>query len=240
MPKKSLTYRLVATILIADALAFGASDLQIKDFNGMSNFSRTLTFNKFNPALGSLNSIQITLNTQVNGGHIIIDNDSNSEGALGTFEFGANISLYSGDVLLLDGGSPVPGRAQAYNLLPINLSTNIDDGDNDYSPLPPDGTEFDGGTISDAKSGYIGNASKESFQGTNTYNITASASLQTNYTGTTGQIEYFVTQPLTVSSSVTVIYEYTPVPEPATIALLAIGSLLALKRKKQINKRREI
>ncbi|MCX5633774.1 MAG: choice-of-anchor E domain-containing protein [Phycisphaerae bacterium] len=222
MPKKFLTF-LVAIFLAAAAPAFAATDVHIKDFNGTSNFYRTLTFNKFNPALGNLNSIYISLTLQTSGGTIIIDNDANSN-ACGTFEFGANADFSSADVSL---GS-IPNKIQAYNLLSIILSSNVDDEANDYSPLPPDGNEYNGGFVFDSNSGYVDNSLWGPYLGTGSYDFIVSVSPWSNYTGS-GDIKYLINTPASISGNVTIVYDYT-IPEPATIALLATGIFALLKR----------
>jgi hypothetical protein len=222
VPEKPLTYCLVAAILIAAAPAFGASDMQIKDFSGISNFSRTLTFNKFNPALGSLNSIEVSLTLQINGGHFIVDNDS-SGSATGTFEFGAKANFISSVPL-----NPALSQIQACNLQSIILDGNVGDGTNNCSPLPPDGNEYYGSTVYNSKSAYINNSYWDSYLGTDTYDILVSGFQWSNYIGI-GDIEYSINPPVTVDGSVTISYDYT-VPEPATITLLALGLLVSIRK----------
>lgn len=211
---------------IATASAAMANPLvQKQDFNGTLNFSRPLTFNKYN-AGKTLTSIRISLNLRINGGTLIIDNDSNDP-ALGTFEFGENALLGSTDVLLTGG----PGQAQAYNFLSVSLAGNVDDVKNEYSPLPPDGNYYNGGIVSDTKSGYINDEFWSSYQGSGTFDIQVSVWLQTNYIGT-GYVEYSLTTPISVTGYVEV--AYTCIPEPATITLLGTGIIVfVLKRKKK-------
>jgi hypothetical protein len=200
--------------------------VQQQDFNGILDFSRTLTFNRYN-ASETLTSISISLNLQINGGSLIIDNDSN-DSALGTFEFGENAMLNSTDVLLTGG----PGPAQAYNFLSINLGGNFDDGVNDFSPNPPDGNVYNGGIVPNTQSGLIDSSCWSQYQGTGTYDIMVGVSLQTHYTGT-GYVEYSLTTPISVTGYVEVVY--TCIPEPATVVLLAFG-ILAILRKNRSNK----
>jgi hypothetical protein len=217
--KRFLLFFIVALFVIA-VPAFAATTTWTKDFNGIPNCYPILTFNKFDTNDGLLSSIEVILYLQANGGHIVINNDS-SDSAIGTFEFGANAILDSCDVKLRDNSpapQPVPGQAQCYNFLPVNLNS------------PSDENEYNGGTVSDLKSGYVGNSFWDPYQGSGTYNIIVSVSQWSDYKGT-GDIEYSIDPPVTTYGYITVVYEYTPIPEPATITLFCTGTLAFLKRK---------
>ena len=200
-----------------------ANTIVQKSFNNeIPNFFKILTFDKFNEN-DTLSSIRISLNLQINGGSIIIDNDADSS-ASGTFEFGENAQLGSTDVSLTGG----PGKTRAYNFLPVSLASNVDDGDGDYSPLSPDGSEYNGSIVSDQQSGFIDNSIWSQYQGSGTFDIQVSVWLQTNYIGT-GKVEYFSNMPPNINGFVEVVY--TSVPEPATIVLLMVGTLVFMKKK---------
>lgn len=229
MTKKVLTF---FTLLIATAgLVSAATITQTQNFSKIPNFNQVFTFNKFDTSLGTLTAIQISLSAQASGGHVVIDNDS-EDPAVGTFEFGAALTLTSAQVALLDGSmvpNAIPGTVQAYNYQSISLAANQGDGANDFSPAPPDGAEYDGGTVYDSKSGYVGANFWGGYTGTGTYNINLSGSQWFEYVGS-GGIEYSV-NPVTTTGCASVCYYYDPIPEPATIALLCTGGFALIRKK---------
>jgi hypothetical protein len=175
----------------------------------------SLAFNKFNLALGTLESIQVSFTLQTSGGQLILDNDSPSA-ASGTFEFGAVGSITSTD---------------AYHTGAFNLTANAGDSLGDYDPTPTDGLQYDGGPETDTQSGLVNSLVWGGYTGTGagTYNIKYSVTQWLDYGSVSGIEVAF--SPVIASGGVTVIYTYTPIPEPATVSLLTIGALAFLKRK---------
>ena len=93
--------------------------------------------------------------------------------------------------------------------------------------------QYDGGTENDSDFGFIGSAyftTGVGFEGTGTYDIDIDVDTWSTYGGA-GGVEYAVTPP-TTSGSVEVVYTYF-VPEPGTMALLALGGLALLRRRKR-------
>ena len=218
-----ITLTAFVILLITTPLSMADPIVQKQNFSGITGFPDNLTFNKFN-AGGTLTSVKITLNLQITCGSLIIDNDSNDP-IVGTFEFGINAALYSADVSLTGG----PIKAQALNSLSVNLGGNYNDGDNDFSPDPPDGCLYNGSNVSDKESGLVSNLTQ--YEGSDTYNIAVLTSLHTEH-DITGKFEYRVNPYPAVNGYVEVIYTYDPIPEPATICLLGFGALSLLRRKK--------
>jgi hypothetical protein len=199
---------------------------QTRNFTGTPNISGSLTFNQFNNHSGTwiLQSIDVSLTLQASGGYLIIDNDNTSP-VSGTFEFGANAAIGTTDVILKDSSSQaIPAQAAAYHSEAFNLAANVGDGAGDYDPTGPDGTFYNGGIENKTTSGSIGNAfwssGNKGFMGTGTYNINFSAT-QRAYCSGSG-IEYQSSPPPSTFGSVTVIYTYDTVPEPATITLFGL------------------
>jgi hypothetical protein len=207
----------------------GLASAQIEYFSGTPSMSGSLTFDQFDESVGTLTSIQVILYLQTSGGRLTLDNDS-EESASGTFEFGASGSITSEDVGLTNSSLiAIPGTVSAYHSQAFSLSGNVGDGDDDYDPTAPDGLQYDGGIVTNSKSGFVGESAWDAYKGTGTYNIDYSITQWLNYGGF-GGIEYAV-NPVSASGYVEVIYAYDPIPEPATITLLAIGALALLKRK---------
>jgi hypothetical protein len=214
----------VLAILVAVGSASATTITQTQTFSGIPNYTAPLTFNKFNPSLGTLLSVQVLVGLTVDGGTLILDNDATSS-ASGTFQFGAKGDIASVDVPLLNSSNqPVTAEIQAFYSNTFNLNGNVGDGLGDYSPLAPDGMQYNGGPQSDNKNGFIGNFFLSSYIGTGTFIVNAAADQWSNY-GSVSGVEYAVS-PVSSNGSVQVVYNYNPIPEPATMALLGLGFML--------------
>ncbi|MGA2915755.1 MAG: choice-of-anchor E domain-containing protein [Sedimentisphaerales bacterium] len=187
-------------------------------FSEIPNFSTLLTFDKFS-AGGTLASVRITIQLQINGGTLIIDNDGDSD-VSGTVEFGIFGNADSIEVNL-----PLLGR-EAFCSQPFYLGSNVGDGIGDYDPSPPDGMQFTGGSNSGTVSAFVEDKFLNNYIGTGTYNIAVGIIQLVNCDNT--NIEYSIVTPITTSGFIEVAYN---VPEPATICLLAVGAWTLLKRK---------
>lgn len=224
----------VIAVLVLSTSSIAGTIEQTKTFDGTPDFSRLLTFDQFNDQGGSctLTSIRVILTLNVEGGQIVLDNDSETQ-ATGTFEFGGKCGITSSQVALLNNSSqPIFGQAAAIHSESVTLAANEGDGSKDYSGLGPDGMIYQGGSETDTKSGYIGSSYWTGFIGTGTYDIGLSA-IQWSSCSTISGVEYSVT-PVTASGTVKVIYEATCVPEPSAIAGLLtalVGMGFGLRRR---------
>ena len=198
--------------------------------------SYDLTFDKFDTQGGkrTLDSVQIIFHLYMYGGSVAIDNDSELPQSMT-----ANISLIggltSGSVSLVNGSLNTPWAtvnslvSQTFNL----ASTTGDDigsfnatGQGDYAVfVGPDSSS----PVVQTRDDYVGSAAFAGYQGAGTYVISASTVQTSNATGS-GQ--YSVTMMQTYGD-VTVVYNYTPVPEPATASLACAGLLMLLRRRRQ-------
>lgn len=213
----------VLVVLVAVGSASATTIVQTQNFSGVPDYSKPLTFNKFNPSLGTLLSVQVSVYLAVDGGMLILDNDG-VDPASGTFQFGAKGNISSVDVLLLNSSfMPVTSEIQAFYSNSFSLSGNVGDGIGDFSPLGPDGMQYNGGPQSDSKSGSIGSMFFSSYTGIGTFVVDAAANQWSTY-GSISGMEYAVS-PVTSNGSVEVVYNYI-VPEPATMALLGLGMML--------------
>jgi hypothetical protein len=230
--KKFLIVCIVGMFLTA-LPAFATTITQTQNFSGIPNISGSLTFNQFNDNAGTLTlqSIEVQFYLETDGGHLIIDNDGVLP-ASGTFQFGAVGIMSSTDVILLNSlFLPIPGQVGAYHSQVFNLSADNGDGPGNYDPTPPDGLSYDGGIESDSKSDFVGNAfwgvGTKGFLGTGIYDINYSIIQWLNCGGISG-IEYAIT-PVNITGHVTINYTY--IPEPATIVLLMVSTLVFTNKK---------
>lgn len=221
--------RTFVTLLLATVATTGANAAQItqvKTFSGIPDLYPVLTFDKFNPGAGNtLNWIKVTLNLDVNGGQYVLDNDADTP-ASGSFSFGGKCFISGSSIPMLNSGlGSVVGSVQASHSQTFSLAPNEGDGLGDYSPLGPDGMVYVGGQVSDSKSGYISNTLFGSYTGSGKYTVNLDCTQISNYSGASG-IEAGIT-PVNASGNMTIVYGYSPVPEPSSIIGL-IGGLGAL------------
>lgn len=219
------------------------------DFTGTSN---EVTLSKFNPNLGMLTNVTLSLSDNVSGSVTISPIDGNPVSITG---------------LVVDSQMMVVNPFAASNQFSPTLS--VDDGGCDFVDADCYGVQLtatDGNvaSVSDAyftsattfdfsnvasSSATLGDGSLSDLQGDYTFSSSASGDLS-NYTGVgsfnavlltatelLGTVDSpgLVTQSTSASASVTVEYTYTPVPEPASFAMFGIGIVAlaaAVRRRK--------
>ncbi|MEN6372025.1 MAG: choice-of-anchor E domain-containing protein [Armatimonadota bacterium] len=209
----------IIAVLVLSTVSMAGTIVQTQAFSGTPNFAKELSFNQFNDPSGSLTltSIQVILTLDIDGGQIVLDNDSEVP-ATGTFEFGSSCGITSGDVSLLTSTSqPIFGQASAANSANISLAANDGDSTDTYNnDSGPDNYTINGAKATDTKYGYIGSSYWTGFIGSGTYNISVNADQWSNASTFSG-MSYSVS-PVAASGNVTVVYKTTNVPEPSSIA----------------------
>jgi hypothetical protein len=219
-----IAFSVSAVLLAIVSATMANTTTQKQDFNGVSSFFAPLTFDRFNMN-GTLTSIEMVFNLQIEGGTLIIDNDNDSN-VSGTFEFGVHGTISSTEVTLPDSSL----SNQVFYSQVFNLGSNVGDGIGDYNSSGPDGLQYSGSNKSGDVSGFVDNMFWNDYIGTGTYNITTSISLRLDC-GDFDKLEYKITTPISTRGYVKVAYNYDPIPEPATIILLTVGAFAFLKRK---------
>lgn len=193
----------------------------------------TLTFDQFNPDWGTLESIEIVLNLSIDNGWLIADNDGNDVATV-MIKLGATATLSSTDVLLLDDSlQPVVGALSALSTDEVLLAADNGDGSGNVDATGPDGTTHYGCPDSNSDSGFIKDTLFADYFGTGTFNITVDIS-EIIGLDSLGDVEgsFSPVDILSPGSSVTINYTYTPIPEPATMMILGLGSTVFLRRRK--------
>jgi hypothetical protein len=222
--------RILLLALAATGFASAAVITQTKTYSFVPSNSATLTFDKFDAATyGTLTSIVITTEVTKSGGSLFVDNES-SDTASGNISQSVTINLNSIDVDLLAAS----GGAIGLNVSAVSTyaaTTGPDDGDG--PGVQPGGIDYDGTSFSPTTTTETKNVKAivwSEYEGTGTYNIDvlgAQGFDAAAFGGAAIQIT-----PATASGSVTVVYNFTPIPEPASAMLGALGCLALLRRRR--------
>lgn len=200
---------------------------QTRTFSGTPDYTAPLTFTQFNPAWGTLQSIDIIGSIGISGGALRLDNDAVNP-ASGAVFMGSYLNVSSTDVLIYDASlQPIFGLNEVLAQDSGVLGLDSDDGDAEvggtanYSTSGDDWNEWYPNAQSDSESGTIGATVWESlvgYIGTGTFSISALANQLANY-GSLGGVQAQI-DPISTSGEVQIIYTYEPIPEPAEWAAL--------------------
>lgn len=207
----------------ANAATITYTDSVTGIFDEVSDADATLYIPQFNSSLGTLNSITINLSTALQG-DLGFENLKKFTG--GTFNFSTQ-NVYAYLVLGLSGSGGM-------------LMSNYTDNQTYTVTL----AKYDGTIDYAGTSGTI--VTTFSDADTQTYADFTDAGFLTQFTGT-GNMDFTITSDslsqlglpsnsaaiinLTGQASVSITYDYTPIPEPATIAFLSISGLFLKRRK---------
>ncbi|HEX4145103.1 MAG TPA: PEP-CTERM sorting domain-containing protein [Pirellulales bacterium] len=165
---------------------------------------------QFDPSLGTLTEVDLTLSSTTSAGIIQFQNLAvvPTTGMLG---IGATVMVY--------GPSSLTATAVPLQEAPFSVTSNINPPDT-YTGLDAFTLSGGSGSDSDTASLYSGFSG---YVGLGTFPVHGSSSLATLLTTDGG---YGPTAPSAGSTSgeVTVTYTYTPVPEPGSVVLLGLGA----------------
>ncbi len=217
----------------ADLLSFTASYPAPLGTFQIPDWSSTLTLPKFNPALGTLNSITFRMTGTVQGS-AQSENTSPSSGADVTLNLSASLQLFR------PGGTDIANRLVVSTPSEIRtFSAGTYDGVTDFAGSS--GVTFSGLSNSKVNSAvYTSDADKALFTGLGTINLPITALGKSRATGGGSAISVFDTQ---ARGDVTVTYNYgsvpPPVPEPrvyGAFGVLVCAGLAALRRRQAAKK----
>jgi len=213
---------LIALAAAAGTANAGLTVVQMDTFSGTPDFENTSTFDKFDGSLGTLLGVDITLELSVDGGFLEVDNDG-VDPATAEVEFGASGVLSSGDVNLFPSPSVTSSNSQVFNL-------GIDDGDG--PGVQSTGSDYgilNGTPTTNSMMVSINNAFLADYIGAgDSYDILADIDQTIDFGGVSGVAGAF--DPQTADVKITVVYNY--VPSPGSLALLGMGGLAAVRRRR--------
>ncbi len=181
----------------------------------------TVSLQKFNPSLGTLTGIQLLLDADASAGTITWDNEST---AITTVDLGI--------------GAKVTAIApNTLTLIAIPLQTGSGSAAPDDETGAPDFAGDDsvtvtGGSGCDSDTANPDAADFGLYTGTDTFAVDISSILGTSVV-TSGGSGTSSSQAGSYCGTVTVVYTYENVPEPATMGLLASGGVAMLIRRKR-------
>jgi hypothetical protein len=161
------------------------------------------TLSQFDPALGTLLKVTLTLDANTSAGTIAWDNEA----------------LIATDITLGIGAEVTAVGLAGVTAVAVPLQTDSADF------IGTDAFAVVGGTGSDSDSDEL-LAGFGAYIGLGTFDVTVSSVVET-FLSTTGGFGPIDPVPGMTDGTVTVTYEYTPIPEPTTVLLVA-GGLAAL------------
>ncbi|MFI4911287.1 MAG: choice-of-anchor E domain-containing protein [Sedimentisphaeraceae bacterium JB056] len=225
--KVKMLYLAMAMLIVAPFAANALTITQNDTFSGETlDFSHTSTFNRFDTMGGTrvLNSVTFYLEFSVDSGGFIADNDAETTANI-SFEYAVNADLTSADVFGVTG----TGVSISDNVA-LELAADDGDGSGVIDSNPSDGVIVNPSTSTFMDSQVVNSSLHFSYIGTDTFDTILDSGRTFNITGSSG-VEGGYTN-MTGSGEITVVYDYSVVPEPASLAILGLGGLLIRRRKK--------
>ena len=228
------------TLTLFTALAgfsSAATIVQTQAFSFVPNGGANLLFNKFNTTLGTLNSVTVSVLMNKNGGRFEVDNDSATGGTL-TLTHTVTGLLSSPVSLVKTGGASSVGQSGSVTAVStlgsVTIGATTGDPTNAFNaqPASADYVSFSPSSTSASDTGNIdaGFISQYAFAGSQTFGMTFGGLQTVQATGVSGLQQSFTVSD--VLGNVTVTYNYTAVPEPASALLGGIGCLALLRRRR--------
>lgn len=234
--------KILLTLLVSTAFlpCVEAQIIQTRKFGPqIPQFSTLMTFNSYAGNLDDIESIEITWVMNIEDGFLVIDNDA-PDPASGSYEFGASISVDgpATEVTMLNNEfKQIFTATEVINSGSFNLSGNVGDGPNDYSPDGPDGTSVTGSDVFGSGGDTVHSMFYDQYvsgpggSAGSTFDIGIVTEQYLTVTSN-GGTEYAIT-PVSASGLVKVVYNLKPVPEPSSAAMLALGGLALLRRRRR-------
>ena len=182
----------------------------------LTDWNNPLEFPQFNPALGTLISVELNLSTTLSTSLTITNTSATSSGSTAFTEVQFTVQD--------TGGYLNPGNQPQLNVLSPNFTNTI----------PGNGSVMSGVLVSSNSFSTTLTQPSLLSEFTGSGNITLNAGTFTlAYTSdTTGDTEASQSSEASLTGDVTYNFDPTPTPEPSTIALVAVGlSVLGLRAR---------
>jgi hypothetical protein len=222
----------VVTVLMMTVSASATVVSYTDSISGLFNLvaDRDLVVSQFNSSLGTLNSVSITVSTALQA-TLGAENTNPSSPASGTAAFNvytyfrSDPTQYTQASVTLSFDSSTVSMAGYTDAKKYVLHLTKYDGTTDYAGTS--GTTVATFTPSDSEVLFY-NSGLASFIGTGglTFGLVSNA-----YTVLQTPGNFSTSMSTTGQAGVTVNYDYTPIPEPATMVLLGLGALSLIRRK---------
>jgi hypothetical protein len=215
-------------------VASAATIVQTASYSFVPNGSQTLTFNKFNTALGTLTSVTVSVVLNKTGGSFQIDNDSATAGTIDlthsvTGSLSSTVSLLNTSLVAIGTSGSLTASS---SLTGQSIAATTGDSVSTFNSTGlGDNVVFNPENSSDSDTGTIFSFVQAQYEGTGTYTTTVNALQTVGVTGVSGLQQAFTVS--SVSGDVVVTYNYTAVvPEPASALLGGLGFLAILRRRR--------
>ena len=218
-------------------IASAATIVQTGSYSFVPDGSQSLTFNKFNTALGTLNSVTVTVVLNKTGGSYAVDNDSATAGTITlNHNVVGSLSVISGGVGLIRNDFSSIGASgtltAASSLSDQAVAATTGDSASTFNATGlGDYVIFNPADTSTSNSGTVASFAQSSYEGTGSFVLGLGATQSISASGLGGLQQAFTVS--SVSGDVTVTYNYTAaVPEPASALLGGLGLLALLRRRR--------
>ncbi len=225
---------LCAIIIVPGVQASAAVITQIQPFGTQqSPFDETLSFNRFNPALGTLNSVSWNLSITNRDGALTIDNDSANSVTIQS-DIGASVTLALPSGLT---GPRLPITSVASSFVRTN-TLGPDNGDGStIDPTGPDGILRTNPLVLPSNGGAVFSVDPSSYEGTSPFNVLARVTDVSSISFISGaSLSDIQTELTSVDSTGTfqLNYDFTPIPEPASVALALFGLVTMVTARRRL------
>ena len=226
------------TLTLSTALAgfsSAATITQTQNYAFVPTASTPLTFIKFDTTLGTLLNVFVSVNLNKQRGQHEVDNDSVTGGTISlTHEVIGDLT--SAVSLVKTGGASSVGQSGSFTAISTNTGTvgpTVGDSITSFNATlstdyllynPLSATASDSGNIDPA---FI---NQYAFAGFQNFVITMGATQISTATGTSALQQAFTNSD--IDGKVTVVYEYSAVPEPTSALLGGLGALALLRRRR--------